>query len=84
MTVTLTPEQIRWLEEAVAQGHFSSVEEAVAVAVADLKNSIEHDDLDWVKPHLDEAEAQVERGEGIEGDEFLKWLDGRIAELESR
>lgn len=84
MTVTLTPEQMRWLEEAVAQGRFSSVEEAVAVAVADLKTSIEHDDLSWVKPHLDEAEAQMERGDAIEGEDFLKWLDGRIAELKSR
>lgn len=84
MTVTLTPEQMRWLEEAVAQGRFSSVDEAVQVAVADLRMSIEHDDLDWAKPHLDEAEARIERGEVIEGDDFLKWLDGRIAELKSR
>jgi Arc/MetJ-type ribon-helix-helix transcriptional regulator len=84
MTVTLTPEQMRWLEEAVAKGQFSSVEDAVRVAVADLKTSLDQDDLDWVKPHLDEAEAQIERGEGIEGDEFLRWLDGRIAELKHR
>src|SRR5690242_1419759 len=37
MTVTLTPEQVQWLEEAVAAGQFASVEEAVRVAVADLK-----------------------------------------------
>jgi hypothetical protein len=41
------------------------------VAVADLKTSLDQDDLDWVKPHLDEAEAQIERGEGIEGDEVV-------------
>src|SRR3954451_3920816 len=84
MTVTLTPEQMRWLEEAVAQGRFSSVEEAVAVAVVGLQTSLEQDDLSWAKPYLDEAEARIERGEVVQGDEFLKWLDGRIAELKAR
>jgi len=84
MTVTLTPEQLRWLEQAVAEGRFSSVEEAVAVAVVGLQTSVDHDDLEWVKPYLDEAEARIESGEVVEGDEFLKWLDGRIAELKAR
>jgi Arc/MetJ-type ribon-helix-helix transcriptional regulator len=82
MTVTLTPEQVKWIEEAVAAGHFASVEEAVAVAVADLKSSIDFDNLNWAKPYIDEARAQVARGEVVDGDEFLTWLDARAKDLE--
>lgn len=68
MSIQLSPEQQRWLEAQVAAGHFSSLEEAVAVAIADLMATAE-DDLDWAKPLVDEAIASVERGEGIPADE---------------
>jgi antitoxin ParD1/3/4 len=78
MTVQLSPEQQRWLEAQVAAGNFSSLEEAVAVAIADLMAAAE-DDLDWAKPLVDEAIASVERGEGIPADEawerILKPID---------
>ena len=64
MTITLTPEQQKRLEAAVAAGQFASVEEAVRWAVdhfvltdADLA------DLSWAKPYLDEARASLARGE---------------------
>jgi Arc/MetJ-type ribon-helix-helix transcriptional regulator len=84
MTVTLTPEQMRWLEEAVAQGRFSSVEEAVAVAVADLKMSIEAENLEWARPYIEEARAQVARGQVVEGEEFLGRLRQGIDALRGR
>ena len=68
MTIQLSPEQQQWLEAQVAAGHFSSLEQAVAVAIADLMATVE-DDLDWAKPLVDEAIASVERGEGIPADE---------------
>ncbi len=64
----LSPEQQRWLEAQVAAGHFTSLEQAVAVAIADLMATVE-DDLEWAKPMVDEAIASVERGEGIPADE---------------
>jgi Arc/MetJ-type ribon-helix-helix transcriptional regulator len=84
MAVTLTPEQMRWLEQAVAEGRFPSVEDAVRLAVADLMAVSDREDLSWAKPYLDQAEAEIERGESIPGDEFLMWLDDRIDELKSR
>jgi hypothetical protein len=36
MNVKLPPEQQKWLEAEVAAGSFSSIDEALAVAVADL------------------------------------------------
>jgi Arc/MetJ-type ribon-helix-helix transcriptional regulator len=74
MTVTLTPEQMRWLEEAVAKGQFSSVDEAVAVAVADLKAAVEAENLEWARPYIEEARAEIREGKGIKLDDFLARL----------
>jgi antitoxin ParD1/3/4 len=68
MTIQLSPEQQRWLEAQVAAGHFASLEQAVAVAIADLMATVE-DDLDWAKPLVDEAAAELDRGEGVPADE---------------
>jgi antitoxin ParD1/3/4 len=77
MNVTLRPEQQKWLEEQVAAGHFTSIDTAIAAAVADLM-AINDDDFAWAKPYVDEALASVERGEVIAGQSFLKWLGGRV------
>ena len=68
MTIQLSPEQQQWLEAQVAAGHFSSLEQAVAVAIADLMATVE-DDLDWAEPLVDEAAAELDRGEGVPADE---------------
>jgi len=66
MTITLTPEQQKRLEEAVADGQFASVEEAVRLAVDHfVVTKADLDDLSWVKPLLDEARQSLARGEGI-------------------
>jgi antitoxin ParD1/3/4 len=81
MTITLTPEQQKWLEAEVAAGRFVSVEEAVRLAVAEFMLPLNTDDLDWTKPYLDEARAQIARGEYVTDDEFKKELDQRIKSL---
>ena len=83
MTVTLTPEQVRWIEAAVAAGQFPSVEEAVRMAVADLM-AVEFSNVDWMRPYVDEARVDVARGEVVSGDEFLAWLDDRMKMPHSR
>ena len=70
MTIQLSPEQQRWLEAQVAAGHFASLEQAVAVAVADLMATVA-DDLDWAKPLVDVASEELARGEGVPGDEAI-------------
>ncbi len=70
MTIQLSPEQQRWLEAQVAAGHFASLEQAVAVAVADLM-AMDDDDLAWAKPLVDKASAELARGEGVPGDEAI-------------
>jgi Arc/MetJ-type ribon-helix-helix transcriptional regulator len=84
MTITLTLEQQKRLEAAVAAGQFASVEEAVRLAVDRLvMTDADIEDLDWVKPYLDEARQSLARGEGIPAkDVFAEtdaWLKKRGA-----
>ena len=82
MTITLTPEQQKRLEAAVAAGQFASVEEAVRFAVDQLVVD-ELGDLSWAKPYLDEARAQIARGESHSVEEVFAetdaWLKKRGA-----
>jgi Arc/MetJ-type ribon-helix-helix transcriptional regulator len=82
MTITLTPEQQKRLEAAVAAGQFASVEEAVRCAV-DRMVADELGDLSWAKPYLDEARASIARGESLSPEEVFAetdaWLKKRGA-----
>ncbi len=57
MTITLTPEQMEWINAHVARGDFPSAEEAVRQLVDEriAERSIEDDDLLWAKPLVDDA-----------------------------
>jgi antitoxin ParD1/3/4 len=83
MNISLPKEQLEWLEAEVAAGHFASIDEALSVAVADLK-ALSEDDLAWAKPYVDEAREQVARGETLSEAEFFAWLDARIEALRQR
>ena len=83
MNVTLPTDQREWLEAQVVAGRFTSVDEALVVAVADLM-AIQADDLAWAKPYVDEALTSVARGDVTSGDDFLNRLDAKLAALRSR
>ena len=72
--ILLPKEQLEWLEAEVAAGRFASIDEALSVAVADLK-ALSEDDLAWAKPYVDEARASVARGDVISGEEFFRRLN---------
>ena len=80
MTITLTPEQQARLEAEVAAGRFASIEEAVRLAVADFLMPLDTSDLLWAKPYLDEARAEIARGEHVTLDEFNARIDKRLNE----
>jgi antitoxin ParD1/3/4 len=80
MNISLPKEQEEWLAAEVAAGRFSSIDEELTVAVAELK-ALQDDDLAWAKRYVNEARAEVARGELIPGDEFLKWLRERTDDL---
>jgi antitoxin ParD1/3/4 len=83
MSTSLPKEQLEWLEAEVAAGHFSSIDEALSLAVAELQ-SLHENDLTWANPYVDEARDQVARGETLSGNEFFTWLDARIEGLQQQ
>ena len=83
MNISLPKDQLEWLEAEVAAGHFESIDEALAVAVAELR-ALQEDDLAWAKPYVEEARASVARGDVISGDQFFKNLDAKIESLRSK
>ena len=82
MNITLSADQRKWLEAEVAAGHFESIDDALAAAVAELM-SLSGDDLAWAKPYVEQARASVARGEVISGDEFFKRLARKLETLQS-
>ncbi len=80
MNIRLPADQQEGLEQQVAAGRFNSVEDAVAVAVADLM-ATEGDDLTWAKPYVEEARAAAARGEVVPLDDAIADIDGHLTTL---
>jgi antitoxin ParD1/3/4 len=84
MTISLTPEQQAWIDARVARGEFASAEEAARQLIDEriLELDIdEDDDMAWAKPLVDEALAEVERGEFITLEEHRARNAARLAAL---
>jgi len=82
MKVALPPEQMKWLEAEVSAGHFNSIDDAMAAAVAELM-SAHQDDLAWAKPYVEQARTSVERGDVISGQEFFERLENKLNSFRS-
>ena len=84
MTVTLSPDQLAWIEARVAKGDYPDVDEAVrdllATGIAEHEEA-ETDDMAWAKPLVDEALAELKRGEGMSLEEFEARMNARMAAL---
>jgi Arc/MetJ-type ribon-helix-helix transcriptional regulator len=83
MTITLMPDQLKWLESQVAGGRFDSVQDAVRLAVAGLM-TLDADDLARPKPLVDEARASIARGEGIPAEAVRAQLDTYLKSIGTR
>ena len=84
MTISLTPEQQAWIAAHVARGDFSSIEDAVRQLIDERiaeRAAQESDDLAWAKPYVDEALAEVERGEFLTLDEHRARNAARLVAL---
>lgn len=81
MTISLTSEQKKWLDSAVAAGRFSSIESALDAAIVGLMTEPEELDDDWLKPSLDAAREAVARGEGLSLDDFRAHMARRRAKV---
>ena len=65
MSITLEPEQERFIQEQVARGRFKSANEVLAHALILLEQEYQADEawIENVRQKVDEAKAEVERGE---------------------
>jgi antitoxin ParD1/3/4 len=84
MTITLNAEQEAWLETRVARGDFASVEAAARQLIDEriAERALEEgDDLAWAKPYIDEALAEIARGEEITLEEHKARNAARLAAL---
>jgi antitoxin ParD1/3/4 len=65
MSITLEPEQERFIQEQVARGRFKSVNEALTQAFMLLEQKYQEDEawIEDVRQKIDEARAEVVRGE---------------------
>ena len=86
MNIALTQDQTRWLEAEVAAGRFASIEEGVRIAVAEFMHAMSEpdigaDDMAWAKPLVDEALAEIERGEGIPWEEAQQQFDAHLKKI---
>jgi antitoxin ParD1/3/4 len=86
MTITLTLEQEAWLKAHVAHGDFSSIEEAARQLIDERiaeRATEESDDLAWAKPCVDEALADLERGDVITCEEHEARTKALLAAIKS-
>jgi antitoxin ParD1/3/4 len=84
ISLSLTPEQQAWLDAHVASGDFVSVEEAARQLIDERiaeRAAEEGDDLAWAKPYVDEALAEIARGEGLTLEEHEARMDTLLASM---
>ena len=80
MSIILTPKHEAWLNERISHGEFESPDDAIAQLI-ETWTLCENDDLAWAKPLVDEALAQVERGEVMSLEEHKSRMAERLVAL---
>jgi antitoxin ParD1/3/4 len=84
MPITLTPEQEAWIQAHVATGDFASIEEAarqlIDERIAELAID-DDDDMAWARPLVEEARADIARGDVITLEEHRARNATRLAAL---
>jgi antitoxin ParD1/3/4 len=81
MTITLRPEQERTIAHAIRSGAYQSPEEVIARALEVLRSEDEWlaQNKEAIDEKIERGLAQIERGEGISGDELRRRLEKRKA-----
>ncbi len=75
MTIILQPEQEQFIQVQLATGRYASASEVIAAALALLEQRNHYDR--WVedlRDKIDLAAAQLDRGEGVDGETAIAQL----------
>ena len=81
MNIRLKPDTEEWLKSQVAEGRYTSIEEAVEVLVAEERAEqalLDAADLSWAKPYLEEGLAAIEAGQVVPAEEVHAKLLERL------
>lgn len=81
MNIRLKPDAEEWLKAQVAEGRFSSIEDAVEMLVADdrAQAKLNEADLSWAKPYIDEGLAALEAGDVIPAEQVYAELRAKFS-----
>jgi antitoxin ParD1/3/4 len=78
MNITLKPEQEKLIQQHMALGRFSSVDEALSRALQLLDEQYNDEWIEEVRVKVDEAKASVERGEVLPLDTVMSRLQAKF------
>lgn len=86
MNVNLTPELEELIHDKVSRGTYASASEVVQEALRLLEERDQDRDLRIreLRNKIDQGLASLERGEGVDGEEFFKALEREEQELERK
>jgi antitoxin ParD1/3/4 len=86
MNVNLTPELEELIHDKVNRGPYASASEVVQEALRLLEERDQDRDLRIreLRNKIDQGLASLERGEGVDGEEFFKALEREEQELERK
>jgi antitoxin ParD1/3/4 len=81
MTITLRPEQEKVIEQAIQSGAYQDPAEVIERALEMLRSEDEwlKEDKGSINEKIERAIAQLDRGEGVAGDELRRRLEERKA-----
>lgn len=81
MTITLRPEQEKTIAHAIQSGAYQSPEEVIARALEVLRSEDEWlaQNKEAIDEKIERGLAQIDRGEGISGEELRRRLEKRKA-----
>ena len=77
MTIHVKPHLEAELKAQVDAGNFPDVEAALEAAILSLHADIDDDDIAWMKPLLDEAEAGIAKHGTLSHEEVWARLEAR-------
>ena len=79
MNVELKPEARKFIQEQVQAGHFASPDDVLDEAVNRMMAESDLELDDETAAAINRAEAQLDRGEGIDFDEFAAQMRKKIS-----
>jgi antitoxin ParD1/3/4 len=85
MTIALKPEQEAFIQAQIATGRYTDAVSVIAEALGLLEKRNRYDDwVEDIRAKIDIAAAQLDRGEGIDGEIVIAQLRAKLQEARGR